>query len=226
MQKKYVLISISALFLAFFQPVWSAAAGDSPAPSATAEPEKPAEVELTPEEKAEKEARRACKADICAAFHNRKVDGPDIACSVTKSWRKEQVEKLAAKVKMSWNNGRVRCTSDVKLKRQGLIKAMIDDKSLLQLEPHKVNCTIEKEKADPSEITFAFEPKVTFAKGKAVKAELNWGKIEAPALIKSAMWTATATDNTLNLLGSTMVEDINDFIDKKCAEVKEDWAGK
>jgi hypothetical protein len=40
------------------------------------------------------------------------------------------------------------------------------------------------------------------------------------------MWTATATDNTVNVLGSMVVDDMNDFVTAKCAEVKSDWQGK
>ena len=77
---------------------------------------------------------------------------------------------------------------------------------------------------EPAEIKFSFAPKVQFEGGKAVKAQLNWGKIEAPTLIKTAMWTATATDNTFNVLQSTIVEDINDFVSNKCDEVKDEWS--
>ena len=65
--------------------------------------------------------------------------------------------------------------------------------------------------------------KVTFEGGKATKAVLNWGQIEAPSLVKGAMWTATATDNTFNVLDGMVVDDINDFISKKCMEVKDEW---
>ena len=37
------------------------------------------------------------------------------------------------------------------------------------------------------------------------------------------MWTATATDNAFNVLQGTLVEDINDFIGKKCDEVRSEW---
>ena len=60
--------------------------------------------------------------------------------------------------------------------------------------------------------------------GKATKAKINWGKVEAPTLVKGALWTATAADNTINLLSGTLIEDINDFIDKKCDEVKDEWS--
>jgi hypothetical protein len=182
--------------------------------------------ELTPAEKAEKDARKACKVDICTAFRAKKTDGPDIACSVVKSWRKEQLGKLVGKLKVSWPYGPMRCTSTVSMKRADLVKAMSEDKIVLQLDKHSVSCVVEREKDAPTDIKFDFSPKVTFEKGKAISAKINWGKIEAPALIKSAMWTATAADNTINLLSGTLVADINDFIDKKCDEVKDQWAGK
>ncbi len=55
---------------------------------------------------------------------------------------------------------------------------------------------------------------------------MNWGKIEAPMLAKSALWSATAADNTFGVLQSTVVEDINDFIQNKCEDVKAEWQGK
>ena len=199
--------------------VTAARAEDKPAATAAAEPE------LTPEEKAEREGRKACKVAICSAFHNRKA-GNDISCSVLKTWRKSQLDKMISKAKVSWPYGAIKCTADVKLKRDALIKAMTDDKFESQLDKHNVTCTVEREKDGPSEIKFDFAPKITFEKGKATKAHLNWGKIEAPTLVKGAMWTATATDNTFNVLQSTMVEDINDFIGKKCDEVKDEWKDK
>lgn len=182
--------------------------------------------ELTPEEKAEREARKACKVEICAIFHNRKAEGPDVSCSVLKTWRKEQLDKMMGKAKVSWPWGRVKCVADVKLKRADLIKGMTEAKYEAQLAKHEVKCEVERDKEAKADINFDFSPKVTFEKGKATKAHLNWGKIEAPSLVKGAMWTATATDNTFNVLQGTIVEDINDFIGKKCDEVKDDWAGK
>jgi uncharacterized protein YejL (UPF0352 family) len=40
------------------------------------------------------------------------------------------------------------------------------------------------------------------------------------------MWTATATDNTVNVLGNMVTTDLNDFVTAKCDEVKADWDGK
>ena len=229
----------AALLLAAAQPLDAedAKAPDpAPAPAASTPATPPAgdatllgnppEADMTPEEKAERDARKSCKADICSAFRNKKADGADVSCPVIKSWRKEALSKLVSKLKVSWPYGKVHCTTTVKLKRAALVKAMTDDKYETKLDKHEVACTVEREKDPPSEIKFDFSPVVTFEKGKATKAKINWGKIEAPALIKSALWTATAADNTVNILSSTLVEDINKFIDKQCDEIKADWEGK
>lgn len=188
--------------------------------------ERPKTEELTPEEIKEREARKDCKVRICAAFHNRKSDAGDVACSVLKTWRKEQLTKMVERAKVSWPWGAVKCVADIKLKRADLDKAMTTDSHEATLDKHQVSCEIARENDKPAEIKFDFTPKVTFEKGKATKATLNWGAIEAPTLVKGVMWTAMAADNSLNVLQSTVVEDINDFIGPKCDEVKSDWQGK
>ncbi len=182
--------------------------------------------DLTPEELQEREARKSCKVAICAAFRNRKPEGGDISCNVIKSWRKEQLSKMIEKAKVSWPWGRVKCTAPIQLKRDMLIKAVSEPAYEATLAKHKVVCEVEREKDGNAEIKFEFTPKIRFEKGKATKATLNWGTIEAPTLVKGAMWTATASDNTFNVLQSTIVEDINDFIDNKCDEVKDELPGK
>ena len=194
-------------------------------PGLTEQATKATPIELTAEEKAEREGRKACKAAICAAFHNRKP-GDDIACTVLKSFRKEQLDKMLSKAKASWPWGKVTCSADVKLKRDVLTRALSDAKLEATLDTHQVLCTVERGTEPSAEIKADFAPKVTFEKGKAVKAQLNWGKLEAPTLVKAAMWPATATDNAVNVLGGMLVEDINDFIGPKCAEVKSDWEGR
>ena len=76
--------------------VWSLAipaAAQAPSPPGATD-----KLELTVEELLEREARKACKVVICAAFHNRSPGG-DIACNVLKSWRKEQLGKMIEKAK-------------------------------------------------------------------------------------------------------------------------------
>lgn len=180
--------------------------------------------DLTEEEKAERELRKSCKVAICAAMRNRKADA-DVTCNVIKTWRKEHLDKMVSKAGTSWPWGKVKCTAPIKLGKDMLTKALGEAKFEAQLDRHEVHCEVERKEGN-ADIRFEFTPKVTFENGKAVKASLNWGKVEAPALVKGAMWTATATDNTFNVLQGTVVEDINDFTSSKCDEVKEEWQGK
>ncbi|MGO4683222.1 hypothetical protein [Hyphomicrobium sp. 2TAF46] len=181
---------------------------------------------LTPEEKAEKEARQACKVDLCRAFHSKEATGKDIACHVIKSWRKEQLVKLVAKLKVTWPYDGAHCSTDLTVNHAELVKAMAAPKAELEFAKHTVTCSIASEKKGATDFSFDLTPKVTFENGKATKAQAHWGKIEAPTLIKSALWTATAADNTVNILSSSIVDEVNEFISKRCDEVKDQWAAK
>ncbi len=195
-----------------------------------AEAEKPAassadEAKLTPQEQAEKESRKACKIEICKAFHSKTASG-EISCHVIASWRKERIAKLVSKLKVSWPFDGAHCTTDLSVNRDDLVKAMTEPKVEITFQKHTVSCSIESEKNGAKEFKFELTPRVQFENGKATKAHANWGKIEAPTLIKSAMWTATAADNTVNLLSGTIVDEVNNFISKRCDEVKDDWAAQ
>ena len=179
---------------------------------------------LTPEELAERESRKACKVAICSALHNRKA-GDDVSCNITKSWRKEQLDKIVGKGGVSWPWGKVVCVAPIKLKRDMLISALAGAKVEADIGQQSLTCEVDRTEGK-AEIKAEFSPKVTFEGGKATKAVLHWGKIDAPTLVKGAMWTATATDNTFNVLQSTIVDDINRFATEGCDEVKADWQGK
>lgn len=193
------------------------------------EAEKPAasadEVKLTPQEQAEKDSRKACKIEICKAFHSKKASG-EISCHVIKSWRKERIAKLVGKLKVNWPFDGVHCSTDLSVKREDLVKAMTEPNAEITFQKHTVTCSIASAKNGAKEFKFELTPKVKFEGGKAIEAHANWGKIGAPTLIKSALWTATAADNTVNLLSGTIVDEVNDFISKRCDEVKDERAAQ
>jgi hypothetical protein len=181
---------------------------------------------MTAEEKAEKAERLACRVSLCKILRGKQSAGSDIACHVVRSWRKEHLTKLISGLKITWPYEGVKCSSDISLKRADLIKVASDPKAEITLDKHTATCTVGHDKGDVTEFKFDMTPKVTFENGKATKAEVNWGKIEAPTLIKSALWTATAADNSVGLLSSTITDAINDFIGKQCDEVKDQWEVK
>jgi hypothetical protein len=198
-----------------------------PAADASAKPAAaPADTGPTEEEKSEKAARLACRVDLCKILRGKEATGSDIACHVVKSWRKEHLAKLISTLKITWPYEGVKCWSDVTIKRADLIKAASEPKTDIVLDKHTATCTVGREKGEATQFKFELTPKVTFENGKATKAQVNWGTIEAPPVIKSALWAATAADNHIDLLSSTITDAINDFTSKQCDEVKDQWAAK
>ena len=126
---------------------------------------------------------------------------------------------------MSWPWGNARCAGDLKIDRAVLVQAVSGAEFEAKFDKHDLTCQIDLEK-EKYTMKVELTPKVTFKDGKAVKAAMQWGTIEAPTLAKTALWSLTAADNQLGVLQSTIVEDINEFITTKCDEVKSEWEGK
>jgi hypothetical protein len=208
----------SLLALAVLAALPSALAAEEPKTATTGTPD-------TEEEKKERETRRQCAVALCSTLHNHKPDTGDVTCSVQKTWRKDILTKIMQRGKVTWPWGYARCTTDLKFDRAMLVKGMTLPDFEAQFEKHDIRCELEGE-TEKYEVKLQIQPKVTFKQGKAVKASLNWGKIEAPKLAKTALWSATAADNSFGVLQSIVVEDINEFIQTKCMEAKEEWQGK
>jgi len=177
------------------------------------------------EEAKERHARHQCALALCATLHNHKPDAGDVSCSVQKTWRKEVLTKILERGKVAWPWGYARCTGEVTFDRATLVKSMTLPQFEAQFQKHDIRCELEGDTAT-YEVKLQIQPKVTFKQGKAVKASLNWGKIEAPKLAKTALWSATAADNAFGVLQGLVVDDINEFIHTRCMESKEEWQAK
>lgn len=199
----------------------------SPAFAQKATPEEKAAIlaSETPEEKAERETRRQCAIAACSTLRNKRPATGDLTCTVRKTWRKETLNKIMNKGKVSWPWGNARCAGELKIDRAVLVQAMSGPEYEAKFDKHELKCEFDLEK-DKYSVKMQLTPKVTFKDGKAVKATMNWGDIEAPTLAKTALWSLTAADNQIGVLQGTIVEDINEFIGAKCDEVKTEWEGK
>lgn len=195
-------------------------AAEESAPIEAQSPEK--ERELTPEEKAEKEARKACKIEICGILATKEPQGDDVSCDIVKTWREEDIVKMLGG-KISWPWGKAVCQSKLEMKREHLAKSMSEADYDIAMSEFKVRCTLDREEnADPYAVEVAMSPKVTFKNGKAVEAQINWGEASAPLLIYPLVYAATGLDNKTNVLGPEVVKMTNEFTGKKCTEVKDE----
>lgn len=201
------------------------AAQQSPVPYPGTEPDgeevnKPQRI-LTPEEKAEKAQRRVCKIQICSIFSSRDPEGADIDCPVVKTWREEDIEDILGG-QIDWPWGKAHCSTQLKLSRAMLARAAGEDGVKAKLDKHTIHCSLDLKSEDQTyDVKVDIQPEVTFKGGKATAAQIHWGNVEAPMLAYSVIWPGATLDNSVNVLGSQIVKMINEFMGKKCGEVKD-----
>ena len=169
----------------------------------------------------EKEDRKACKTEICKAFAE-PGDGPAIACTVTKTWLAAEIQAGFLGDKLTWPWGHAQCSAGIELDRKAIAEAAQKPSATIKLKKHNITCKLDHK--DPKEgavydLKLSVEPTVTFENGKATKAVMGWGTIEAPVLAKTAIWPVTAVDSTFSVIANGVVRDINAFLTDKCKEV-------
>ncbi|MFD0985938.1 hypothetical protein [Methyloligella solikamskensis] len=174
---------------------------------------------LTPEEKTEKVSRHACKVKICKALAGEVPAEGTITCDIVKTWREEDIEDMVDD-RMSWPWGKAVCESKLKVERKALRDAMTKPSQTVELPDQTVICRLDrKSESDPYEVVVNLAPKVTFKDGKATKASVNWGDVDAPLAIYPLVYSGTGLDNQTNVLGPEVVKLVNQFTSKKCADV-------
>jgi hypothetical protein len=172
----------------------------SPSEAATAAPDagKP---ELTAEERAEKQARKACKVKIRDILGRNDPQGDDVSCDIDKTGSEADIAKMLGG-RIDWPWGKAVCQSQLELKRESLVKAMTEANYEVVMPEQKVRCTLaQKKEGDPYAVEVTIAPKVAFEDGKAVKARFNWGEATAPMLAYALIYAGTGLDNSANVLG-------------------------
>jgi len=201
------------------------AASSPPASATVAATSGDAKRELTPEELAEKEARKECKRKICDIVATRDPAGEDVSCDIVKTWRENDIVKMLGG-KIGWPWGKAVCQSRLEVKRKDLALAMSEPAYDMTMPTQKVRCTLaQKDGGEPYAIEVTLTPTAKFENGRATSASVNWGEASAPTFIYPLIYAGTGLDNSANVLGPEVVRMINEFTTKKCAEVKAEASG-
>jgi hypothetical protein len=160
----------------------------------------------------EQEARRGCKVSICEAARSKDAQNGTIACKVLKTWPDVDLKNKILKGTLDWPFGHAQCEANILLDRKLLATAAAEAKFEAKIGKHDVTCHLNtKDGKDKHALTFSIDPVVTFEKGKATKAVLGWSNVGGTTIAKSAAWSATAVDNTFNVLQGVVVDQINNF---------------
>ncbi len=163
----------------------------------------------------EKDELKACEKRVCEIIVKKEATGADLACKLSKTWNKDKIQEGIEKKRLSWSFGNARCAIDVGMKREDIVAAMTKPEHAITMEPQTAKCQVEREK-EVTEVSVTLAPKLTFKGGKADKAWLNVKQIDAPAVIKGALWTAAQIENNLGVFHGDMITGINEFIAQKC----------
>lgn len=214
------LFAASLGFLAASSVALAAGATDSSTPAETPSDGAKAKRELSPEELAEKDARKACKKKICDIIATRDPLGEDVSCDIVKTWREEDIVKMLGG-KIGWPWGKAVCQSRLEVKRKDLALAMSEPDYDMVMPAQKLRCTLaQKDGGEPYAIEVTLAPTAKFENGRATEASVNWGEASAPTFIYPLIYAGTGFDNSANVLGPEVVRMVNEFTTKKCAEVR------
>jgi len=167
--------------------------------------------------KDEKAKLKACEAQLCGLILKKAPSEGTLACKLTKTWEKSSIVNGVKEKKISWTFGDAQCGVDLKVGNDAVVAAMTKPTYEFKLAPHVIACVVERDKG-VTEVKISMAPKITFKDGKAQKAWLNISKIEAPTIIKGAIWTVSKLEDNVGLFHGQLIKEVNGFIHKKCAK--------
>lgn len=163
----------------------------------------------------EKERLKKCEVDICTMIVEKKKDGSDLSCDLSKTWAKEQISQEANEKKLPWELGDARCAIKLNMARADIVSAVDAPAYTLKVPQQGVDCEVEQGGArHPIKLTLA--PEIKFKNGEAVEASLGVGNIEAPAVVKGVIWSAAKMEEFFGVFHGDILKEINKFVSKKC----------
>ena len=166
----------------------------------------------------EKTKLSACELALCGIIVRKEAAGADLACDIQKTWAGEKIKKGIIGRTLNWSLGDARCGMKVNVKRVDFLAALSQPEYELKFPETPVKCDFENEDKTVSSMSFVIAPAWKFKAGKAQSATLGIGKIEASTVMSSAIWTAQKLDETFGVFQSSLVADVNEFIELKCPE--------
>jgi hypothetical protein len=163
----------------------------------------------------ERDKLKECEKRLCTLIVKKEATPGDLTCALTKTWAKDKIKEGIEKKKVSWSLGDARCAVNLAVPNATIVDAVAKPAHTLEFPKHAIKCEVEREK-EITAVTVNLQPKVEFKDGKAVKAFLGLKEIEAPAVIKGAIWTVATVEDTVGLFHADILSEVNEFIATKC----------
>ncbi len=144
--------------------------------------------------KDEKGKLKACEKSLCEMILDKRPSGPDLACSLSKTWDRDSLDSGKSQG-VSWMFGDARCSAEISFGRADIVRAVTEPKFKVTLKEHTVSCVVEKS-GEVKPVTIKLQPKLVFKDGKADKIWINLTDIKGPDDVTGTVWTAAKLEET------------------------------
>lgn len=168
----------------------------------------------------EKEARRACKVEICTAFAKPAAGAP-ITCEATKTWTRQDITTRVVGGSYIWRYGHMQCSVKLTLDRGAIAKAATEAKASVSFPEHSLVCVVDD--SDPTKgqaftVSVKITPVATFEGGQAKSVALEPVKTEGSTVASAAVTSMMAVDKATGLVSRAAAAEINSFLFERCKE--------
>jgi hypothetical protein len=166
----------------------------------------------------EKEARRACKLDICKAFAEPGAGAP-IECDVTKTWLRDEILNRIVGGSYVWGYGHVQCTVKLKLDRAQIASFAGGAEAKAAFAEQVATCNVDDKdqtKGTAFTVKLSAAPVATFAKGDVTAVSVDGLKTEGSSVAAAAVTSIIAVDKVSGLVSKAAAAELNEFIYEKC----------
>ncbi len=158
----------------------------------------------------------ACEKRLCTMILEKKPEGDDLTCSLSKTWASDTI-KGGEKKSVKWGFGDARCTTAIKLGHADILNALTKPTHTISVSKQAVKCEVERE-GELKPLKAVASPRIDFKNGKADKIWINLEEVDGPTDVKGTIWTAAQLEDTLGIFHRNMVKQVNKFMTKKCWE--------
>jgi hypothetical protein len=168
----------------------------------------------------EKEARRACKVEICSAFA-KPGPGAPITCEATKTWPQSEITAKIVGGTYIWRYGHMQCSVKLSLDRGLIAKAATEAKATVSFPEHAFVCVVDDKDASKGQaftVSLKITPVVAFENGQAKSVSLEQVKTEGSALASAAVTSIMTVDKASGFVSRSAAAEINNFLFERCKE--------
>ena len=155
-----------------------------------------------------------CNRRACALLLEKKREGADLQCELTKTWPEATIRR-ADHPAVRWRFGDARCSVNLILKRADVVAALSKPEYETTLGAHRVSCTIA-DGGQERTVAATVAPKVVFAQGKAQKIWVNLIGTEGNKVLADFLWLAVKLEDSTGVFHAAMITAINRYIYERC----------